>query len=376
MLAADAFRATQIHGDYTDTPQYLALARGALRMMKVETIDLLVVGLPVAAFAAKKAALEKLMTGRHDVGGGKVVTVRKALAMAQPNGALIDYATQNDKVEAMEHEQSLVIDPGSRTFDWLVARGMKLSHKQSHSVDRGVSNILQLIADDVSQEIGKPYTNLDSIDLALRTGKGLTVYQRTYNIARMKPMVEIIAKEAVAAMAHRIGESYNVQHVILVGGGAFPVQEGGEGSLRDAPDPGGQGPDVRQRQGLSDRRHQLRLHRTAGRWQDAAFDANRRGRRMNHGTTKEEPVRLLFEMTREDNPRLYDDLIRFNKGTKRVNRLRFLAHEGLMAQPWGAEREVAAPGVAARAPAASGVGASIARHTNQAFDAPSASEGA
>ena len=39
----------------------------------------------------------------------------------------------------------------------------------------------------------------------------------------------------------------------------------------------------------------------------------------------DEPVRLLFEMTRDDNPRLYDDLIRFNKGTKRVNRLRFLA---------------------------------------------------
>ena len=38
----------------------------------------------------------------------------------------------------------------------------------------------------------------------------------------------------------------------------------------------------------------------------------------------DEPVRLLFEMTRDDNPRLYDDLIRFNKGTKRVNRLRFL----------------------------------------------------
>ena len=59
---------------------------------------------------------------------------------------------------------------------------------------------------------------------------------------------------------------------------------------------------------------------------------------MNHGTTKEEPVRLLFEMTREDNPRLYDDLIRFNKGTKRVNRLRFLAHEGLLAQNWTAQK--------------------------------------
>ena len=46
------------------------------------------------------------------------------------------------------------------------------------------------------------------------------------------------------------------------------------------------------------------------------------------------PISMLFEMNREDNPRLYDDLARFNKGTKRVNRLRFLAHEGLLAQNW------------------------------------------
>lgn len=221
MLAADDFRATEIHGDYIGSPQYLALARGALRMMRVDVIDLLVVGLPVAAFAAKKTALEKLMTGRHDLGGGKTVLVHKALAMAQPNGALIDYATQHDKVEAMEHEQSLVIDPGSRTFDWLVARGMKLSYKQSYSVERGVSNILQLIADDIGQEIGQPYTNLDGIDWALRTGKSLTVYQRQYNPARMRPMVEIIARDAVAAMMRRIGGAFNVQHVILAGGGAF-----------------------------------------------------------------------------------------------------------------------------------------------------------
>jgi plasmid segregation protein ParM len=221
MLAADAFRATEIHGDYIETPQYLALARGALRMMRLETIDLLVVGLPVAQFAARKTQLEKLMTGRHDLGGGKAVTVHKALAMAQPHGALIDYATQHERVEAMEQELSLVIDPGSRTFDWLVARGMKLAHKQSFSVDRGVSNVLQLIADDISQEIGQPYTNFEAIDLALRSGKGLTVFQRSYNPARLRPMVDIIARDAVAAMMRRIGGAYNIQHVILVGGGAF-----------------------------------------------------------------------------------------------------------------------------------------------------------
>ena len=86
----------------------------------------------------------------------------------------------------------------------------------------------------------------------------------------------------------------------------------------------------------------------------------------------DEPVRLLFEMTRDDNPRLYDDLIRFNKGTKRVNRLRFLAHEGLLAQHWMVEPVgngmPVMVGADPLAPAS--VNPMAARHTNHAFDAP------
>jgi hypothetical protein len=94
---------------------------------------------------------------------------------------------------------------------------------------------------------------------------------------------------------------------------------------------------------------------------------------MTQGTvTKEEPVRLLFEMTRDDNPRLYDDLIRFNKGTKRVNRLRFLAHEGLLAQTWTLMPVVgtshALPSRQLQVPA--GLDQGNARHTNHAFSAP------
>ncbi|MCE4369740.1 hypothetical protein [Xanthomonas hortorum] len=44
------------------------------------------------------------------------------------------------------------------------------------------------------------------------------------------------------------------------------------------------------------------------------------------------PIRMVFEMTREEHPRLYDDLVRFPKGTKRINRLRTLAHDGLLFQ--------------------------------------------
>lgn len=43
-------------------------------------------------------------------------------------------------------------------------------------------------------------------------------------------------------------------------------------------------------------------------------------------------IRLVFELARADHPRLYDDLIQFHKGTKRVNRLRLLAYDGLLVQ--------------------------------------------
>jgi hypothetical protein len=43
-------------------------------------------------------------------------------------------------------------------------------------------------------------------------------------------------------------------------------------------------------------------------------------------------IRLVFELGRADHPRLYDDPIRFPKGTKRINRLRVLAYDGLLAQ--------------------------------------------
>lgn len=220
-LAADTFRATQMHDRYTETPEYLALLRGALNQMKVPAIDLLVVGLPVAAFLAKKAALEKAMTGKHEVGGGQTVTVRKALAVAQPQGALVYYASLHEKLKTIEHEQSLIIDPGARTFDWLVAKGMRLVQKKSHSINRGMFDVLQAIATEISDDIGTSYRDFDAIDVALRTGKSPMIYQKPYDMSRLMPIARTIAQQAVSSMMQWIEASYSFQNIILVGGGAF-----------------------------------------------------------------------------------------------------------------------------------------------------------
>lgn len=220
-LAADTFRATQLHDRYTETPEYLALLRGALALMRIEAIDLLVLGLPVSALAGKKAALEKLAVGPHDVGQGRQVLVRKALVVAQPQGALVHYAAQHGKLNVIGNEQSLIIDPGSRTFDWLVARGMRLVQKQSHSLNRGVFDVLQVIAAEIAAEIGAPYSDIDAIDQALRTGKRLMIYQRHHDLGQWLPIAQTVAQQAVSSMMQWIGADYAFQNIILVGGGAF-----------------------------------------------------------------------------------------------------------------------------------------------------------
>lgn len=51
-----------------------------------------------------------------------------------------------------------------------------------------------------------------------------------------------------------------------------------------------------------------------------------------HPQSELKPIRLVFELARADNPRLYDELVRFPQGAKRVNRLRVLAYDGLLVQ--------------------------------------------
>lgn len=230
VLASDGFRAHQVHDDYIRTPEYMALARGAMRLMQVDVIDLLVVGLPVAHLRTRKDELAKLMTGVHDLGSGRSVLVQKTLVVAQPQGALFDRIATKGNELLNEAQWHVVVDPGSRTFDWLVIRGKKLSAKRSHSVNRGVLDILQLIAEDVSAEIGRPYQSIEAIDLALRNGSSLVIGKRTYGLGRMRAIADSVAQQAVGAMLRQLGGVDDVQSVLLAGGGAHMFKK----ALKDA----------------------------------------------------------------------------------------------------------------------------------------------
>ncbi|TFW13404.1 PRTRC system protein D [Massilia arenosa] len=223
-LAADVYNSRVLqHDRYCELPEYMALTLGALHFMRVDALDLLVVGLPVATFKVRKVvtALEKRLASRHVIGRGREVTIAKVKAIPQPAGALMHFAHTNNCVANMRKERHLIIDVGQRTFDWIVAQGMQQIEKRSHSVNRGMFDVLHAIADGVSRTLGIDFRDYELVDRALRDGRKPVIFQREYDLAKHMPLARKIAEQAVAEMQHYVGDASDVQNIILVGGGAF-----------------------------------------------------------------------------------------------------------------------------------------------------------
>ncbi len=223
-LAADIFNANVLqHDRYAETPEYLALVLGALHYMQLDSIDLLIVGLPVATFKLKRhvAALERRLTGNHELGKGRRVQVKRVKAIAQPAGALMYYGLVQNRITQLRQERSLIVDPGRRTFDWIVTQGMQQIDKRSHSVPRGMHDVLHAIVEGISRNTGAHYREYELVDTALRTGKKLVVFQKDYNLAQHLSLARKVPEQAIAEMMHYVGDAGDIKNIVLVGGGAY-----------------------------------------------------------------------------------------------------------------------------------------------------------
>jgi len=223
-LAADVFNSNVLqHDRYAETPEYLALVLGALHYMHVDAIDLLIVGLPVATFKLKRhvAALERRLTGEHELGKGRRIQVRRVKAIAQPAGALMYFGLMQNRVAQLRKERSLIVDPGRRTFDWIVTQGMQQIDKRSHSVPRGMHDVLHALVESISRNTGAHYREYEMVDAALRAGKKLVIFQKDYDLAQHLALARKVPEQAVAEMMHYVGDAGDIRNIVQVGGGAF-----------------------------------------------------------------------------------------------------------------------------------------------------------
>lgn len=213
-------RATNMHDGYIDTSEYQAFVKAALHYMKEDRIDVLVMGLPVSHLLAKRCALERAWTGEHELADGKRIVVEQVKVFAQPQGALASYGVASGHESVRKGELNLVIDPGQRTFDWLVSRGMVLIQGQSASTNRGMHDILSAICSAISNELGEEYRDYDAVETALRHKKPLVLYQTPYELKRFRPIIDQVTREALAQLLECVQDVASIQNIVLVGGAA------------------------------------------------------------------------------------------------------------------------------------------------------------
>lgn len=131
-----------LNNQYIDSPQYRALLLGSLAMAKMPVVELLVLGVPVTSLH-RVDELKTMSVGVHQIGDIKV-EVKAAWVIVQPLGGLLSYADQIGQVGYAELKEinTLSVDCGYGTLDFLLSRGLKINESRSSAVDAGMGVLI------------------------------------------------------------------------------------------------------------------------------------------------------------------------------------------------------------------------------------------
>lgn len=209
-----------LNSNYVHSAEYLALARGAFHYMNVPTIDLLVVGLPVAHFHSKKVEIETRLVGVHPLPGDRRLTVRRVLTVPQPVGGLLYCTCDTEIFESMHNQTNLVIDPGYFTVDWVVTLGLKPTVQRCGSFNGGVSAVLARMAEGISKRHNIVFNDLNAIDEGLRNGSTICLYGQDEPLEPYLSRATAATDAALSSLINCVGDGQDIRNVFLVGGGA------------------------------------------------------------------------------------------------------------------------------------------------------------
>lgn len=217
----------ELHQDYTQSPAYKALFRGALLHAAGDSdvIDVLVTGLPVSQSRDDKyvQGLIETMKGAHQVTPKRCIEVKSVVVVAQPIGTLTDIYCSSEHADVVEESVSLIIDPGFFSVDWVLFDHKELVAQSSSSSVKAMSVLLQACNEEIAKDHGG-IPGVEKIEHALQTGKTfILMFGRKVELAeymkraadRVVPGVFTEIKQTLRFLKGRA-----VDCVILGGGGA------------------------------------------------------------------------------------------------------------------------------------------------------------
>lgn len=237
--------------DFTTSPEHEALLCGAWHYMWQETgqvsdsVDLLVLGLPVSGFRAKRDQLTALGKQTHRVpvphvygngnrkgnGNGPQdgwldVTAKEVIVLPQPMGGLRQVMENEKGFDLMGDDQiNVILDVGYHTLDWFVAFGSKPQFELSGSFAGGFSQILEKINNQIALDHGAGLPGLGMVEQAF--------YKETMRFESLRISMEpykALAKKTAAEVVARLLDQSNLKNInsaqfFVCGGGASAYLE-------------------------------------------------------------------------------------------------------------------------------------------------------
>jgi plasmid segregation protein ParM len=208
-----------LHDGYIDTAEFRALVLAALQLMGAGNIDLLVTGLPVTHFTAKREALAAKLEGRHAVASGSI-QVKRAAVLPQPLGGFIELTARYPEAQ-LSKKTVLVIDIGQYTTDWVVTTRMQAVSGRSGSVPIGVARIIERLREGLLAEYGGAPT-APTLREAVKSNEptifaaGISVEIASY----LDAAVDGEAGAVLTAIKNRLAETSDLDAIAVIGGGA------------------------------------------------------------------------------------------------------------------------------------------------------------
>lgn len=225
--------------NYIESDQHEVLLRASIHiaMRKIgrvfDSIDMLVLGLPVSGFKARGMLLTEIAKEPRQVpiprelqtaGGPTSITVKakQVKILPQPFGSL-RYAIQelpdNDPVFS-ERSLSMVIDPGYRTFDWFVTNGLNPELKLSGSFDGGVSSIFREVSQEIGYDHGTGSLEFDQVEEGIKNGSINLGYKVIDTTTYQSAMHDQALKQVMTFLGRIDSNKSRLTSVFLTGGGA------------------------------------------------------------------------------------------------------------------------------------------------------------
>lgn len=156
-LETDAHFSRSRLTDYCKTDGYKALMHGAMVISGMREIEQLVIGLPLTTMAQYHEGLKEQYRGEHIIGAANAkrknaISVENVTVTSQPAGAILHAATIDD---SLRKKNSLVVDVGYFTVDYLMCQGMRPYYARSGAVEGGMGSYFDQLGGTVVEQLSK-----------------------------------------------------------------------------------------------------------------------------------------------------------------------------------------------------------------------------